>query len=315
MNSCKVCNSKNISRFLQYENVPVHQNLIYSSKKAADNAVLANLSIFICNDCDLVFNVDFDETLLSYGPYYDNTQDYSEYFRKYTKNIIEHLVNESGLNNKTIVEIGSGNGVFLKGLCKQGNNRGIGFDPSYEGVLKSENIEFIKEFYGSDYADIKCDAVLCRHVLEHVSNPLEFLATIKAKKVFFEVPSLEWILRHNVFWDFFYEHCSYFSEKSIRTLFKNAGFRVDSITSTFNGQYLWIEADLFPEDEFQVVNSDIPSLVKDFISRRRELIEKWHNKLNNLKEKGKIALWGAGAKGVTFASLVDKNSQYIYFNI
>ena len=49
------------------------------------------------------------------------------------------------MHNKNIIEIGCGSGEFIKLLCELGNNKGIGFDPSYkEDRNKSDKVKFIK---------------------------------------------------------------------------------------------------------------------------------------------------------------------------
>ncbi|MEY8214239.1 MAG: hypothetical protein RPR97_07110, partial [Colwellia sp.] len=40
-----------------------------------------------------------------------------------------------------------------------------------------------------------------------------------------------------------------------------------------------------------------------------ELRDKWIVRLKQLSQQGKVALWGAGAKGATLANLVDADQQ------
>src|SRR5437764_687990 len=61
-------------------------------------------------------------------------------------------------------------------------------------------------------------------------------------RVYFETPDVTWILRNQVIWDFFYEHCSLFAPGSLSTAFAAAGFRVSAVRRVFCDQYLWIEA-------------------------------------------------------------------------
>src|SRR5205085_12185192 len=86
-------------------------------------------------------------------------------------------------------------------------------------------------------------------VIEHVPSPVELVRDIRRAlvnspraKVFLETPCVEWILRNRVIWDFFYEHCSYFTAASLATAVEMAGFKVESVEHIFNGQYLWLEA-------------------------------------------------------------------------
>jgi hypothetical protein len=52
-------------------------------------------------------------------------------------------------------------------------------------------------------------------------------------------------------------------------------------------------------------------LAHNFATSEHELLKKWEIKIKKLATKGKVALWGAGAKGVTFANLIDPMGQWI----
>ena len=47
------------------------------------------------------------------------------------------------------------------------------------------------------------------------------------------------------------------------------------------------------------------------MQRERVLIQHWQKHLKELCSLGKVAIWGAGAKGVTFANLLDPHSKLI----
>jgi hypothetical protein len=55
----------------------------------------------------------------------------------------------------------------------------------------------------------------------------------------------------------------------------------------------------------------ISTLANQFATSERELIGKWEIKIQKLASQGKVALWGAGAKGVTFANLIDPDRKWI----
>ncbi len=164
-------------------------------------------------------------------------------------------------------------------------------------------------------ANISADVVICRHVIEHVPDPLILLQSIRQAleksrnpSVFFETPCVEWILHNKVIWDFFYEHCSLFTKDSVRVAFESAGFKIDAIHHVFNGQYLWIEASLdSPKKPQQIDSTKILSLAKEYARSERAIIRTWMSRIKSLAAHGKVALWGAGAKGTTFANIIDAN--------
>jgi len=322
-NCCPICFSPRIIPFLQREGVPVYQNLLIADQKAAEAVPRGNLTLAVCNECGFFFNQTFDLSSIGYGQDYDNAQIYSPLFVKYIDGLVKYLIFEKGVRNCQIVEVGCGKGFFLRKLVQAGGsgNRGYGFDPSYTGPEIDLNgfLKFEKHYYGPEDTEIAADVVICRHVIEHVPNPLTLLTTIKQAlvhspraKVFFETPCGEWILYHRVFWDFFYEHCSYFTADSLTTVFEATGFRVENIRHVFEGQYLWVEATVSDQKQFPIKRvGQIPYLAKQFAKSERDLKRVLNEKIQAFASKGAVALWGAGAKGVTLANLIDPNRHWI----
>jgi hypothetical protein len=221
------------------------------------------------------------------------------------------------------VEVGCGKGDFLRRLVKAAGprSRGFGFDPSYVGpkTALGGRLAFRDRFYDRSCADVPVDVVICRHVIEHVAEPTELLGAVREAlgrwphaRVFFETPCVEWILRNRVVWDFFYEHCSLFTRDSLRTAFECSGFGVEAVGNVFHGQYLWLEA--VPGDEScpsHVYAGSIPVLAADYAGAEQRLIDHWNSVVARLRSHGRVALWGAGAKGTTFANLVDPDCRHI----
>ncbi|XZN90151.1 MAG: methyltransferase domain-containing protein [Microcoleus sp.] len=323
MQRCPVCNSNLIAPFLVRGSVPVHQNLVMADRISAIEINRGNLTLAVCEDCGFIFNQDFDGSKLSYGKEYDNTQTYSPSFESYISELARSLIYDKNVQNCSIVEVGCGKGSFLRKLVEseEWGNQGYGFDPSYVGeeTILDGRLKFEKRYYDSECANIHADVVVCRHAIEHIPDPLSLLFSVRQAlvhspnaRVFFETPCVEWILRNQVIWDFFYEHCSYFTAESLATAFEVSGFQVKSVDHIFQGQYLWLEATI-PSVEPAVTKQPafISTLAKQFATSERELLNKWEIKIQKLANQGKVALWGAGAKGVTFANLIDPDRKWI----
>lgn len=320
---CPVCDADAPLEFLRRTGVPVHQNLIVTDQQQARDVTRGTLSMVACKTCGFVSNEAFDLALLSYGEDYDNTQSYSAYFEAYMDGLVKDLVERQGVRNATIVEVGTGKGVFLRKLVSYpgANNKGIGFDPSYVGPDNDFDgrLTFRRAYYDASCADVAADVVVCRHVIEHVSQPLDLLKTVRMAlvnspnaRVFFETPCVDWILRNRVVWDFFYEHCSLFTAKSLSWAFELSGFRVESVTHIFGDQYLWLEAHVSQDGPAELkADSSTVMLAKIYGEVEANLQAHWLAKLLSLKAGGNIALWGAGAKGATFANLVDPDCKLI----
>lgn len=314
--NCPVCKSIRLKNFLHRHLVAVHQHLLVKDRESARTLLEGELDLAVCEECGFVFNCAFDPSKLKYGEAYDNTQDCSPSFKTHLSCLVHRLIYECGIQSSRIVEIGCGKGRFLQALVEhpETNNHGYGFDPSYIGPLSlcDGKLLFEQRFYDESCADIVADVVICRHVIEHIPNPVDFLQTIRKAlrnspkaRVFFETPCLEWILRNQVVWDFFYEHCSYFTASSLTTAFEQAGFQVNRIDHVFSGQYLWLEASIAKVPAVIKNAGAVPELCRNYLLAETEIIATWRKTIDILLEEGKVALWGAGAKGVTFANLID----------
>ena len=320
---CPVCNSSMVHSFLHRSEVPVHQNLVVASAAAAKAVTRGELDLVVCGDCGFVFNQAFDLARLAYGENYDNTQSCSDYFDTYLDGLVKDLVERQGVRNSTIVEVGCGKGHFLRKLVvfSGAGNRGVGFDPSYVGpdTDLDGQLTFRRCYYDNNCTDVAADVVVCRHVIEHVADPVTLLRAVRTAlaqsphaRVFFETPCVEWILRNRVAWDFFYEHCSLFTAASLGEAFARSGFAVERVEHIFGGQYLWLEARVSnaplsaPPTRPQTARLAL-TYGADEDKLRRKLLEQ----LQQLRTRGKVALWGAGAKGATLANLVDPDASLL----
>lgn len=322
---CPLCGASGSGVFLERRLSPLHQNLLCRTAAEAKSLNSGVLAISLCPCCGFVFNAAFLPELMSYSQAYDNTQTHSPLFQRYLTELSEDLVNRYHLMDKTIVEVGCGKGDFLRLLCRGGRNRGLGFDPSYIGPETAEQgaVRFVTEFYEGQRSDTPPDFVCCRHVIEHIPDPLGMIRGIRnalgehsPAVVYFETPNVEWIFEHTAFWDFFYEHCSYFTPDTLAWAFELSGFSVLRVKSVFEGQYLAIEAkssgassaplSLLPQGAAQLEKH-----VHAFRDRVARKIDDCREQVRKFSRQGGCALWGAAAKGVTFANIIDPNATDI----
>jgi 2-polyprenyl-3-methyl-5-hydroxy-6-metoxy-1,4-benzoquinol methylase len=251
-----VCGEARTAEFLSIPDAPLHCNILWNTREEAIGCAKGEIRLTACEGCEHVFNTAFDPTLMEYTERYENSLFFSQQFQKYAEGLAARLIERHGLRAKDIIEIGCGKGDFLKLLCRMGGNRGVGFDPSYEPELEAEpleGIEVVRDFYGERYKDYAADFICCRHVLEHIAEPAQFIGMLRraignrpGTRLYFEVPNGLYSFRELGIWDIIYEHPSFFTSKSLTRLFEDANFLVSGTGIEFNNQFLWIEASPCP---------------------------------------------------------------------
>jgi hypothetical protein len=84
------------------------------------------------------------------------------------------------------------------------------------------------------------------------------------------------------------------------------------VQHVFGGQYLWLEATL-PKTGPRIDKEPgtVVAQAQRFARLEAKLKDDWTRRIRAHASEEKVALWGAGAKGVTFANLIDGSRQLI----
>jgi hypothetical protein len=273
------------------ESLPVLQNKTYRTREEAIACPTGDMVLVQDHETGLVFNAAFDPASLIYDSEYQNEQACSDAFRRHLDEVT--AVVERYFRGRTLIEVGCGKGFFLDRLHRLGYCI-TGVDPAYEG----DSANVLKARFEPGLG-ISADAVVLRHVLEHVQDPVEFLSTIARANggrglVYIEVPCFDWICLHRAWFDVFYEHVNYFREGDFSRMFG----AVYEIGRLFGGQYLYVVADLatlrrpVADSDKIVVPADFLRSIRYFAARVSTLDG------NHVKRQ---AIWGAASKGVIFA--------------
>jgi len=326
---CPNCTKNNTSIFYSIDNVPVHSVVLLHSRKAALEYPTGDIALGYCKHCSFISNVLYDESAQDYSQDYESTQHYSPTFTEFAKALAQDLVDRHDLREKTILEIGCGQGEFLTLLCELGNNRGIGFDPAYNADLQIESssieIEFIKDYYSEKYAQTSADFIVCKMTMEHIPDPARFISMIRASidaqsnpTLFFQVPDVRRILKEGAFWDIYYEHCSYFNPVSLHYLFADNGFKILNQWQGYDDQYLFIEVSPSADPNRTPVagNSNLESVSSqvDIFSQNVPFrINSWKQFVHARSQKERrLIIWGAGSKGVAFFTTLGIREEIKY---
>ena len=319
--TCPACGSQETKIIYQQDQTPVHSVLVHHTREDALNLTKGQIDLTFCQTCGFIYNSSFNSALQDYSAEYESTQGYSPTFNAFSHNLASHLVERYDLRNKDLIEIGSGQGEFIKALCELGDNRGVGFDPAFTpGRLEpsaSGQPVIIRDYYSEAYKDYRADFIACKMTLEHIQPVKEFVSTVRRSigderntVVFFQVPDVDRIMQETAFWDVYYEHCSYFSLGSLARVFRASGFDVVDLWRGYGDQYLMIEArPALGQPSAPLQNEDdlgnLQNQVQAFTSKASQAIAGWYGFLQARQAAGeKVALWGGGSKAVAFLTAI-----------
>lgn len=275
------------------EQLPVLQNRMFATAQAARDCARGDVVLVQSLETGLVFNQAFRPELVEYDADYQNEQGLSAAFARHLDAVLDLM--KKHFAGQSLVEVGCGKGLFLERLLGAGFDV-TGLDPTYEG----SNPRVIKAFFTPE-TGIRADGLVLRHVLEHVPDPLAFLAGLREAnggggKIYIEVPCLDWIAAHQAWFDIFYEHVNYFRLVDFERMFGT----VHEAGHTFSGQYLSVVADLASLRAPRRPADDTFALPRRFTAA----IDASRARLEANGAGG--AIWGGASKGVIFALFMER---------
>lgn len=321
--TCQACGAHGLRDVYTAGDVPVHSCLLLDDRAAAEAFPRGALTLAFCPACGLLQNRAFDAALVDYSADYEDSQAHSPRFLEFAGEVIDHLAGRYGLSGGRVLEIGCGKGDFLVLLANRAGMRGVGFDPAWRpGPLVPDDpdaVRFVAEPFSADVR-VDADLVCCRHTLEHVADARAFVSMVRRALgdardtvVFFEVPDSMRILRETAFWDVYYEHCSYFTEVSLRRLFQRCGFEVLQLWHGFDGQYLLLTARPAEPAAPPPGGPEVDALAAEVEGFRRRLpgvLARLRDELDAAAARGeRSVLWGASSKAVGYLTTLRAGAQ------
>ena len=317
---CQACGGTELESFYQINDVPAHSCLMLPTRAEALAFPRGDIELAFCRDCGFISNIRFDVTLNSYSPAYEETQAFSPRFMRFVHDICDDQIAKYGIGpGSSVLEIGCGKGEFLVALCERAGCNGIGLDPGYRPERTqspaANRIKFIADFYGPKYSHLQADYVCCRHTLEHIAPVRNFLSLVRETigdrrhvNVYFELPDMERVLEQGVFWDVYYEHCTYFTRGSLARVFRDTGFEVLELFKAYGGQYLMLEARPAPGPTATRLAQEndlehTARLVDGFRTQVEAQLQTLGDLTETARKEGKtVAIWGSGSKCVSLIS-------------
>ena len=219
------------------------------------------------------------------------------------------FVNKFNLQGKKILEVGCGQGEFLR-IWKNYDVRAVGIEFDQEAVNKAraEGLEVYKAFAENaetELPEAPFDAFVQFNFLEHQPHPNAMLQCIYHNLTedgfgLVTVPSLEYILQ-NGYYELIKDHIAYYSKETLEFLFQKNGFEI-------------IDSCIINKDTLSVTVKkrkikDTTCWEKSCENLKKEL----HEYVDSYTAKGKkVAVWGASHQGFTLISSLGLSNKISY---
>lgn len=323
--TCPVCEAANPIRIDHRSDTPVLMNRLYHSAQAARSAARGTLDMVACANCGFAWNRAFDSALIVYDGDYENDQTHSAIFADHVAARAADIVRSVPAGQPVdYLEIGCGQGAFITDVARAAAGRlrsAVGFDPAWRGQDGSgPGISRIHKVYFS--AETRHllghppNVAASRHTIEHVPDPIAFLSAIRTAlgpdsqaRLFIETPCIDWILSREAMQDLFYEHCTIFTASSLQYALARAGFIDIEVGHVFGGQYLWASG----RAGAATTQPSLPPArdLSQLAEAGPRFAARWTDSVRRARAAGPVAIWGAGAKGVTFALLTDPDARML----
>ena len=223
----------------------------------------------------------------------------------------KHLIDSYHLEGKKFIEVGCGQGEFLKVLSEfPVEVHGIEHDPHLVELARAQGLDVTEGFTETEdtrFAGGLYDVFLSFNFLEHQPNPGVMLQSIYRNLTpegmgLVTVPSFEYIMDHNSYYELIRDHLAYYTFETLTPLLERNGFQVE-------------ECEVINRDTLSVIvrkrpQMDTENLLECYVNLKREM-ESYMKYLDAWDKK--VAIWGASHQGFTLAATtkLGERARYI----
>ena len=223
----------------------------------------------------------------------------------------KHLIDSYHLEGKKFIEVGCGQGEFLKVLSEfPVEVNGIEHDPHLVELAIAQGLDVTEGFTETEdtrFAGGLYDVFLSFNFLEHQPDPSTMLQAIYRNLEddamgLITVPSFEYIMDHNSYYELIRDHLAYYTFETLTPLLERNGFQVE-------------ECEVINRDTLSVIvrkrpQMDTENLLECYVNLKREM-ETYMKYLDAWDKK--VAIWGASHQGFTLAATtkLGEKARYI----
>jgi SAM-dependent methyltransferase len=322
---CDACAETALVPFDDLGDIPVLCGVHWADAGAAEASPVGRMTLAYCPNCAYVRNIAFDPEIMVYDTTMDTNLHHSPAFQAFSADLVKHLADRFELAGKRILDVGCGQGEFLRELCHTTGCTGHGYDAMYAGPTGADPSGAV---FHSGYAPRGAalpafDMVTSRHWFEHIGDPFEFLADLRERAGdrpvhgYLEVPDAGYDLS-TAGWEVIYPHVSYFDAYALARIAERAGWTVEDAGTLFGGMFRFVELSANvpaqrggrrPAPDIEARDRQLAA-VSGFQERHEAERSAWQTRIGELVDRGaKPVLWGAGSRGVQFLTFADADKR------
>lgn len=332
---CRICGSKNLTKYLDLGVMPLANNLQPTSVMAKEQERFP-LQVLFCEDCYL------SQLSVVINPHrmFDNYTYRSSVNTGYVTHCrtMAHSLKDKLNENSFHIDIGGNDGTLLKQFKEVFNHKVLNVDPASNivAVAEARGIESICDFWDFDMAEKilekygKADLITGTNVFAHQHNLIEFMEAVKLVlkddgMLILEFPYLVDFIEKKEYDTIYFEHLNIMSISPLYILCDAVGMTIHeadiqdihggTIRVTIGGQsgdYLMGDSvKRFQHNEYHSGYHNIERY-KSWGKEVQDEIKNFSIKILELKKQGKkISGFGASAKGNTLLNAAGMNTDVI----
>jgi len=306
---CIVCSSEDTEEVLEVRGVPATVGGLYWTSEAAREAPRGDITLRLCPRCSTVWNSAFEPDKVELAGGYNASLYHSPTYRRFLERTADRLAARYSIREGRVLEVGSGDGSFLRLICRRARCQGIGVDPcgpAAEEVMDGGRVELLPESFSDRHETLAASLVVSRQTFHHIADPLAFARRLErvGAPVYVEVPNAAYVFAEGLAWSVYYEHVSYFTQASLARCLEEAGLPLIEVSPCYiDEQYLYAEAGPGGSARAPQADPNFLDHVSGFGRKAQDTIDRWQRRL--AEADGTVVVWGAAGRGTTFCNLAD----------
>ena len=180
---CDACAGGPLVPFADLGDIPVLCGVHWADADAAVGSSVGRMILAYCPRCAYVRNVAFDPAVMVYDTTMDTNLHHSPAFQAFSAELVKHLAQRYQLGDKRVLDVGCGQGEFLRELCHTAGCSGVGYDAMYAGPVGADpsGAEFHSGYAPRGTGLPEYDMVTSRHWFEHIDDPYDFLVDLRER--------------------------------------------------------------------------------------------------------------------------------------